>query len=98
MALHELLQQDRRLVMLRVLAESSAYEANDSILDTALDAYGHNVSRDVVRSEMAWLAEQGLVTLRQVSHTQVATLTARGLDVADGQASCPGVKRPRPGG
>ncbi|WP_087022446.1 hypothetical protein [Thaumasiovibrio subtropicus] len=97
MALHELLQQDRRLVILRVLNEMPGYEANDSILDAALDAYGHNVSRDLVRSELYWLTEQQLITLRDVNGTQVAQLKQRGIDVATGQATHPGVKRPRPG-
>ncbi|MEZ8148382.1 VpaChn25_0724 family phage protein [Enterovibrio norvegicus] len=97
MTLHTLLQQDRRLVMLRVLNEMPGYEANDSIIDSALDAYGHNVSRDLVRTELSWLAEQQLITLRDVAGTQVARITQRGIDIALGQAKHPDVKRPRPG-
>ncbi|CZF83858.1 VpaChn25_0724 family phage protein [Grimontia marina] len=97
MTLHTLLQQDRRLVMLRVLNEMPGYEANDSIIDSALDAYGHNVSRDLVRTELSWLAEQQLVTLRDVAGTQVARITQRGIDIALGQANHPDIKRPRPG-
>ncbi|MCX9565273.1 ArsR family transcriptional regulator, partial [Vibrio cholerae] len=55
MALEELLQKDRRLVMLRVLSEMPSYEANDSILDSMLDTYGHKVSRDLVQAELSWL-------------------------------------------
>ena len=97
MTLKALLQQDRRLVILRVLHEMPRYEANDSIIDAALDAYGHNVSRDLVRAEMNWLQEQGLLTLRDIAGTQVATITSQGIDVAKGKATYPGVKRPRPG-
>ncbi|MBV7262576.1 ArsR family transcriptional regulator [Photobacterium sp. WH24] len=97
MALQELLQQDRRLVVLRILNESPGYESNDSILDSGLGAYGHNVSRDLVRAELYWLQEQGLITLRDVASTVVAKITQRGIDVATGQATHPGVKRPRPG-
>ena len=88
--------QDRRLVILRVLGESAGYTASDSNLDDSLDIWGHTVSRDVVVGEMHWLAEQQLVTLREVGETQIATITQRGLDVAKGQALHPGVKRPRP--
>ena len=96
MALKQLLQEDRRLVILRVLNESAGYTANDSILDSSLDTIGHKVSRDVVRAELNWLDEQGLIELEEVFSTQVATLTQRGIDVAEGQAKHPGVKRPRP--
>lgn len=96
MALKEMLQKDRRLVVLRILSESAGYTANDSIIDTSLDLYGHKVSRDVVKAELAWLEEQGLIALEELSGTLVATITQRGLDVANGQATNPGVKKPMP--
>lgn len=96
MAMKEILQQDRRLVILRVLSESAGYTANESILDESLDRLGHKVSRDVVVAEMHWLDEQGLLELEEVFSTKVAKLTQRGIDVAEGQATHPGVKRPRP--
>ncbi|MGC3833967.1 ArsR family transcriptional regulator [Moritella viscosa] len=81
---------------MRILNETPSYSANESILDSSLDVYGHRVSRDVVLSEMHWLAEQGLISLSDAVDTAVAILTQRGIDVATGQALHPGVKRPRP--
>ncbi|MEZ8102134.1 VpaChn25_0724 family phage protein [Vibrio bivalvicida] len=95
MAFKELLKEDQRLVILRSLHEMDGYEANESILDTCLETYGHRISRDAVRTHLAWLEEQGLLTLREVAECQIATLTGRGEDVATGQARVPGVKRPR---
>lgn len=95
MSFKELLQEDQRLVILRSLHEMAGYEANESIIDSCLDAYGHKISRDMVRNHLAWLDEQGLITLRDVGGCQVARLTGRGEDVATGQAQVPGVKRPR---
>ncbi|WP_407546536.1 VpaChn25_0724 family phage protein [Vibrio parahaemolyticus] len=95
MKFKELVTSDQRLVILRTLFDSPGYEANESILDTALDLLGHNISRDAVKTHMAWLEEQGLITIREAFSTQVATLTQRGEDVATGQAIVPGVKRPR---
>ncbi len=95
MSFKTLLTEDQRLVILRSLQEMAGYEANESIIDSCLDAYGHNISRDQVRSHLAWLEEQGLITLRNVSECQIAKLTGRGEDVATGQAIVPGVKRPR---
>ncbi|MCG9624626.1 ArsR family transcriptional regulator [Vibrio mediterranei] len=96
MALAKLIQEDRRLVILRVLEDSAGFTANESIIDTALDAYGHKVSRDTVLTEIHWLEEQGLISLVELAGTQVASLNQRGLDVAQGQAKHPGVKAPLP--
>lgn len=92
-----LLSEDRRLVLLRILDRAPGSEANHYILRDALDAMGHNVSRDVVRGELAWLEEQGLVSLEQLGGMTVAALTGRGHDVAQGRAVVPGVKKPVPG-
>lgn len=89
--------QDRRLVLLRALEAAVQYRANAYLLRAFADSLGHVVSADKLDTDLAWLAEQGLVTLER-QPVAVATLTARGLDVASGRASVPGVKRPLPGG
>jgi len=94
----QLLAADIRLVLLRLLNEGTGYALNDSILRAALAEYGHNLSRDRVRTELRWLEEQGLVTLETVGTVLVATLCARGADVATGAARVDGVKRPGPRG
>ena len=90
-------EEDRRLVILRHLAEDQDYTINSSILQKALEVWGHKVSRDRLHADIAWLKEQGLVTYDVVSSVYVAKITQRGLDVAEGSASVPGVKRPGPG-
>ncbi|AVE67923.1 ArsR family transcriptional regulator [Salmonella enterica] len=92
--INDILTEDRRLVILRSLLDCNN-EANESILQDCLDAYGHNVSRDVVRGQIDWLAEQNLVTVENLSGFYVVTLTGRGQDVAEGRAKVSGVKRPR---
>ena len=92
----DLLESDRRLVILRCLSEDPSYDLNESILQSMLGSLGHNVSRDRLRTDLQWLAEQGLVTLREVVSVHVATLTSRGNDVACGRVTVPGVKRPGP--
>ncbi|EII4332941.1 ArsR family transcriptional regulator [Salmonella enterica] len=92
--INDILTEDRRLVILRSLLDCNN-EANESILQDCLDAYGHNVSRDVVRSQIDWLAEQNLVTVENLSGFYVVTITGRGQDVAEGRAKVSGVKRPR---
>jgi Fe2+ or Zn2+ uptake regulation protein len=89
------LNEDQRLVLLRLLAEQIAYKSNSSVLTRAMDALGHSVSRDAIRTHLAWLAEQRLVTLDElIPGLIVATLTERGHDVAAGRAVTPGVARP----
>lgn len=98
MSYADMITADIRLVILRALEEDAGYDLNESVLHSVLTALGHTVSRDRVRVELAWLAEQGLVTLTDVVGVQVALLTERGADVATGRAVVPGVKRPRPRG
>lgn len=92
--MRDLLDQDQRLVILRSLLDCGD-SANESILQECLQAYGHRVSRDAVRTHLSWLAEQGLVRVTDVSGCFVAEITGRGDDVANGLASVPGVKKPR---
>lgn len=96
MSFAEVVTADIRLVMLRALAEDTGYSHNESVLQSVLEVFGHCISRDRIRTELSWLAEQGLVTLRDAAGYLVATLTGRGGDVAAGRVTVPGVKRPRP--
>lgn len=91
-----LVTEDRRLVILRFLHEDPDYKLNTSVLRMALDAVGHSASRDQVETDVAWLAETGLVEVETVGNVCVVRLTARGADVATGRAVVPGVKRPSP--
>lgn len=92
----ERLRCDRRLVILRLLADQNAYKANSSVLTMAMDHYGHVVSRDQVKTELRWLEDQGLVTVEDLAPADVlaARLTARGLEVSKGSSVVPGVSRP----
>ena len=86
-----------RITVLRCLVEDSNYSINESLLLDMVERYGFAPSRDNLRAQFSWLAEQGLISLGGSETCQVATLTARGEDVARGRATVPGVKRPRPG-
>ncbi len=92
----ELVTQDIRLVILRLLEEDQNFSLNDSLIQGGLELIGHGVSRDKVRTEIGWLKEQGLVEIKMVGSVTVATLTERGQAIALGRASAPGVKRPGP--
>lgn len=97
MSYRELVAADRRLVILRILADTPGYECNSSVLQMALSQFGHNVARDLLHTDLHWLTEQGLAEIREIATVNVVTLTARGLDVSAGRATVPGVKKPGPG-
>ncbi len=89
-------REDRRLQIIVMLAASAGYGASQYLLSHALDKYGHRVSMDVLKSDIAWLEEQGLVETSTADDAVVAKLTQRGLDCAEGRIEVPGVKRPKP--
>lgn len=89
--------EDRRLMILRLLAEIPGYAANEYVLRAALGDYGHAVSADRLRGDLAWLTEQELLRLETPAGLTVAHLLPRGQDVGAGHAQAPGVARPRPG-
>jgi len=92
----ELVAADRRLILLHILAQSAGYTCNEFLLISLAESFGHVLSHDALRTDLAWLAEQGLVTTQIVAEVTIAKLTQRGADVAAGRAHVPGVKRPEP--
>lgn len=90
----QVLTEDRRLVILRVLSELNAYKANSSVIAALLERWGHTPSRDQIKTDLRWLQEQGLLGIEEIETVLLATLTERGMDVAKGRVIQPGVKRP----
>lgn len=86
-----------RITILRLLSEHPSYTLNDSMIRDLVPRFGFRPSRDSIRTQLAWLAEQGLVTVSCNGDCHVAHLTERGEEVAKGYATVPGVKRPSPG-
>jgi Fe2+ or Zn2+ uptake regulation protein len=89
------LRHDQRLVLLRILSEMPSYRSNSSVLVGLMEQLGHTMTRDQVKTELRWLAEQGLLTAVDAGVVIVATLDERGQDVADGRAKVDGIARPR---
>lgn len=93
-------REEARLQVLLCLAAAADYTAPDMLLHgVALDR-GLTVSLSALRVELAWLNEQGLVVTQRpggATGITIATLTERGMDVANGLSLVPGVSRPRPG-
>lgn len=94
MSYADYLRKDIRLVILRTLTEMPSYRANSSVLTNVLDQFGHSVTRDLVKTELRWLAEQGTLEVTEAGSVLVATLTERGQAVAEGRARIDGINRP----
>lgn len=92
------LRKHRRLAILRFLEKSHTFTSNVSILTDVLNSntIGIDTTRDQTTTELAWLAENGFVTLAGQSDFWVATATARGVEIALGRARHPEVQRPSP--
>ncbi|MDA8230357.1 MAG: ArsR family transcriptional regulator [Magnetospirillum sp.] len=95
MTLDSILREERRLAALKVLTKAPGRSANAYVLHRALTSLGHPCALDQVRTELAWLAEQGLLAAEDLGNGMVvATLTQRGADVGAGLARVPGVAEP----
>lgn len=87
-----------RLALLRTLAETPGYAANESLLTDMAHALGIQATRDQVAGELTWLKDGGLMGMEEIGGLRLATINQRGLDVAAGRVTYPGVKRPSPKG
>lgn len=96
MNFEEYRRQDLRLVMLKALSKYPGYQGNETILSVEADAFGHSVSRDVIRTEMRKLGELGAVTIREAGSVMVATLSLRGLEHVQAKTFIDGILQPSP--
>lgn len=86
----------RRLAILQLLQRDPDYSINDSLLQQLLQAQGHGVPIAVVRADLAWLEQLGLLSTNELPGCTVALLRGEGVDVAAGVSVVPGIARPRP--
>lgn len=94
MTFAERVRQDRRLGILQLLEASRPVGLRMALLRDLLGDTGRSPSADELRTDLAWLAEQGLTTTTDCEDGLVARATERGVDVALGRARSPGVPRP----
>lgn len=97
MSYHNTIRQHRRLAILKHLERCSEYTSNASILTDVLAGVGVTSTRDQVTTELTWLADQGFVTLDDRGDFIVAAATQSGVEIAQGVAKHPDIKRPRAG-
>lgn len=98
MSYADTLARHRRLIILRFLAEAPSKTLNTSILHDLVACDGAvPSSRDQIEAAVRWLEEQELVRVSEERLGIVKVTTRqRGLDVASGLATVPGIKSPSP--
>lgn len=87
--------EDRRLAILRLLAEVEG-TASESVIHKALrDTLYPHWTRTQAREDLDWLRQAGCVTHGWLNEDLlIATLSARGQDVARGDVKVEGIARP----
>lgn len=88
--------ETRRLAILQLLQRDPDYSINDALLQPLLASQGHGVAMAVVRADLAWLEQLGLLSTNALPGCTVAILRNDGVDVACGVSVVPGIARPRP--
>ena len=87
--------EERRLVILNLLAATGSYTINEEQLLNALHERDCRISFDRLRTDLAWLSEQDAVQLK-LGPLWGVYLTQYGLDAVDGRLWIPGIKRLQP--
>lgn len=96
MAKYSLQQEARRLAILQLLQKEPGYRLNDAMLTALLGQLGQATPASLVRTELAWLEQNGQLTTDELPGCTVALLLEAGVDTAMGNAYVPGIARPRP--
>ena len=96
MSYEDHVEEHRRLVILRVLAEDPHYSMNESLLTDWVNKFRVSSTRDQVVTSIRWLAEQGFVKVNEIRGVSFAELTKAGRAVATGGRRHPGVQAPSP--
>lgn len=86
-------EQRRRLAILAALFFAQGYRLPLRALRDQVAGIGYEAGIDRIRTDAAWLAEQGLVALTGGA----VTITERGHDVVFARSVQPGVSKPAPG-
>ena len=92
----DLINQDRRLVLLQALAQAPDYALRETVLVRLLAGERLAIGSDDLRTELRWLADRGLITIEYHDDIQAARITQRGLDAAAGLVVIAEVARGRP--
>lgn len=92
----QLINEDIRLSVLRILCEDPAYSHNTAIIRVALAQLGHRISDERLTEQLGWLVEQELISSEESAGVVIVKLTNRGEEAVQGVVRIRGLARPRP--
>lgn len=92
-----IIKEEARLIVLKELVQQPQYSLNDTLLLTVLETFGISRTRAWLREEMRIMSDElGVVTVKPVGSSFIATLTGKGRDHVERRIVVPGIKRPSP--
>lgn len=94
---NEFARRDLRLTLLKALAAQPGFTGNENILQHEAAAVGLNRSREVIRTELNFLASIGAIKAQERGTVMIGTLLARGHDHVKGLLVLDGINTPSPG-
>lgn len=94
MSFSDIQNEHQRRSILKALSVMVGFGANHAMVRETCATFGVSMSHDTVKTQLYWLEEQGLVSIKPQGNYLIAELKARGQDVVDGLVSVPGIKRP----
>ena len=89
-------QEDARLCILKELNRQTDGRFNEAMLTHVIMAYGHNRSREWVRTQLRKMAELGAIVVEDMGAIMIAEITRAGIDHVERRSIIEGIKRPSP--
>lgn len=93
--MNQLILEQARLILLKALRDQTDERLNSDLMLPVLESFGIKKARELVHTELRWLADMGAVRLTEAGSVLVAALTERGAQHLDRVIVLEGVKRPR---
>jgi hypothetical protein len=87
--------EEARLVILKALAGQTNGRLNESMIQTELELFAVNRSREYIRTQLRWLAQEArAVILTQVRGVMIAELSEQGANHLSRKFPIDGIKPP----
>lgn len=95
---NEFVNEDARLTVLKELTQQVDGRLNEKILIQVLDTFGHNKSREWLRTQLNKMADLGAIRIHKAGTVFVAEITRAGVDHVERRSVIEGIAKPSLGG